>query len=510
MSASPSAGATSFRRNLVANYLGQLYSGAIGLLMVPVYLRHFGAETYGLIGFFGLLQASAQMLDLGLSAAVARETARWRGGQLDTRSFRRVLRVFEWLFWIPGLLLALAIAWQAGGISRQWLAAQQLAPLEVERSLQFIAVAVALRWVATLYRGVLIGLERQLWLNGFLALIATLRFVAAVPVALMLDGSVVAFFAFQVLVSAVELGGLARVSLRAAPAERVRAAGAWRLALPALRFAASAGVATIVWIAVTQVDRLVLSVLLPLAEYGWFTAAVGAAGVIAILTMALAQALAPRLTALAHESSPERLHHTYRQATQLSTALGVPLTFTLLLLPRELLWAWTGDPAFADRYAGVLALYAAGNGFLLVAGLPYCLQYALGRLRLHVIGNLLLGATAIPALLVVAPAYGAVGTGWVWAILNAAWFALWTPVVHRRFAPGLHARWLLRDIGCVAVPAAVLALLLHIAGLPDFRDRWLSVLVIGGVFTALLVASMLATDAAWAALRSRGRRAATR
>ena len=38
-------------RNTSLNYLGQAYALLIGILILPFYLGHLGAEVYGLIGF---------------------------------------------------------------------------------------------------------------------------------------------------------------------------------------------------------------------------------------------------------------------------------------------------------------------------------------------------------------------------------------------------------------------------------------------------------------------------
>ena len=42
--------------------------------------------------------------------------------------------------------------------------------------------------------------------------------------------------------------------------------------------------------------------------------------------------------------------------------------------------------------------------------------------------------------------YGLIGPGFAWLISHAIYFVLWVPVVHQRFAPGLHWAWLSRDV----------------------------------------------------------------
>ncbi len=43
-------------RNITANYISQFYVMLIGILMLPVYIRYIGVETYGLVGFFVMLR----------------------------------------------------------------------------------------------------------------------------------------------------------------------------------------------------------------------------------------------------------------------------------------------------------------------------------------------------------------------------------------------------------------------------------------------------------------------
>ena len=56
----------SLKRNILANYVGQLYVTLIGILLVPMYVKYMGAEAYGLVGFYAMLQAWFMLLDMGL------------------------------------------------------------------------------------------------------------------------------------------------------------------------------------------------------------------------------------------------------------------------------------------------------------------------------------------------------------------------------------------------------------------------------------------------------------
>ena len=88
----------SIKQNLIANYASQLYVMAIGVVMAPVYLSYMGQEAYGLIGFFIVMGAWFQLLDIGLTPTLVRETARFRGGAIGVNNLRSLLRALEIFF----------------------------------------------------------------------------------------------------------------------------------------------------------------------------------------------------------------------------------------------------------------------------------------------------------------------------------------------------------------------------------------------------------------------------
>ena len=84
-------------RNLAANYFGQIWVVLMSVLFIPLYIQYLGIEVYGLIGIYALLQSSLVILDLGLRAALGRETTRYAsGGNGD--SYRDLLRSIELIF----------------------------------------------------------------------------------------------------------------------------------------------------------------------------------------------------------------------------------------------------------------------------------------------------------------------------------------------------------------------------------------------------------------------------
>lgn len=451
----------SIRVNLLANYVGQLYAALIGILLVPLYVEYLGIEAYGLVGFYATLQGWFMLLDAGLTPAIGREAARFNGGAIDALSLRRLLRSLEGIVIAVGTLGATAIALGASLIASSWLRPEQLRQEDVAFAVALMGGTIALRWISGLYRAAIGGLEEIVWLSGFSIVVATLRFVLVIPVLHLVGSTPAHFFGYQLAVAALEVLVLIGRTYRRLPAVQQRVSWCLQPVRDVLPFALSSGIATVVWVLVTQTDKILLSGVIPLTQYAYFSMAVLVASGVTLLTSPISGALVPRLTRLGASGDNAGLMRLYRDATQLAAVLATPLVLVLAFFPEQIILAWTGKPDMAENAASVLTLYAVGNGVLALAALPYYLQVARGDLSLHTAGNVLFLLLYVPSLVIAAKQFGALGAGYAWIAANVLPFLTWLPLVHRRHFQGLHVEWMLRDIASIVWPPTLLALGLH-------------------------------------------------
>lgn len=495
----------SLRLNILANYASQLYVTGVGILILPLYIRHMGAEAYGLVGFFTLLQAWFALLDLGLTPTIGRETARYRGGAMAPLAYRQLFRALSLIFAAIALLGGGALWLLAAPLAQHWLKASELPLEQVVLAVQIMAISVALRWMGGLYRGVIGGCERLVWLSAFNALIGTLRFVAVFASMALFGFTPQVFFTHQLLVALLELLGLLLMSYRLLPARRaLGAAIGWSLrpVRPLLGFALSIAFTSSLWVLVTQTDKLLLSGILPLAEYAHFTLAVLAASGIMVISTPISSAILPRLTRLHAEGRHAAMLKVYREATQFTSVLAGSAAITLALCAEPLLFAWTGDRQLAVSAAPIMRLYALGNGLLTLVAFAYYLQYAQGNLRYHLIGNTLMSALLIPCLVVAALHHGGHGAGVVWLGFNALSLLLWVAYIHHKLEPGLHLGWLGRDVLRILLPALLLPLTVIAIG-TSADSRLGSLALVLGIGLLTLLGALAGTDLARQRLHAR-------
>lgn len=370
----------SLRSNIAAGYASQLYATLIGILLVPLYVRYMGSEAYGLVGFFAMLQAWFNLLDLGLTPTIARESARYQGGAMSALDYRRLYRslnvVFVGIAFAGGSVLFV----MSGAIAQRWLKIGSLPTDDVALALQIMAVSVALRWMGGLYRGVVSGAERLVWLGGFNAFIATLRFVAVLATMWIWGFTPVVFFWHQLGVAALEALALLLKCVALLPAKDPTEGIGWSFKpiRPLIRFSLTIAFTSSVWVLVTQTDKLILSGILPLAEYGYFTVAVLAASGIMVLSGPISTAVMPRMARLYAEANHDEVRRLYDQSAQLVSVVVGSVGVTLIFCPESFLFAWSGNQDMTRAAAPILQLYAAGNCLLALGAFPYYLQYAGG------------------------------------------------------------------------------------------------------------------------------------
>lgn len=174
-------------------------------------------------------------------------------------TYRQLFRALSLIFASIALVGGSGLWLAADSVATQWLKVNDLDMGEVVVAVQVMAISVALRWMGGLYRGVVTGAERLVWLSAFNALIATLRFVAVFATMWLYGFTPFVFFIHQLIVALLEVAGLFVMSSRLILSRcNLESAIGWsfRPVMPVLKFALTIAFTSSVWTLVTQTDKL--------------------------------------------------------------------------------------------------------------------------------------------------------------------------------------------------------------------------------------------------------------
>ncbi len=484
----------SLKRNAVANYLGQGWTALMGLAFVPVYIRYLGIESWGLIGFMSVLQAWLTLLDMGLTPTLSREMARYQGGAHSAQSIRDLLRTLEFVYGGVAIVVIAAVGLAAPWLASHWFKASSIPAATLSQAITMMGLVLAARMAEQVYRGAILGLQSQIWLNGATAVLASLRWAGAAAAIVWGGVGLQGFFLWQGMVSLASVVVLSRHTYHLLPTASRRAHFDTMALVAVRRFAGGMAVTTLLSLLLTQVDKLLLSRLVSLEAFGYYSLAASAAAALSFLISPVVTAVGPRMTELVTAQEHAQVTETYHRASQWLAVMLVPPALVLAAFAEPLLWVWTLNPEVAQRAAPLLSVMAVGTLLNGLMNVPYTAQLAHGWPGLAVRTNIVAVLALVPAILWAVPRYGAIAAAWVWVTLNLGLLLIAIPAMHRHLFKGQMARWY-REAVLMPLGAGMLAVVAMRCVLPQSADWLFEVMLLVATGCVVTIAVLVSTPA---------------
>jgi O-antigen/teichoic acid export membrane protein len=435
------------KKNIAANFGGGVWTGLMNLVFVPLYIHFLGIEAYGLIGIFATLLGMFALLDMGLSSTLNREMARLAVQTGKAREMRDLVRTLEIPYWLAGLLICVSVIGLSPFIAYHWVKAEHLTPQTVQTAIMIMGLAVAFQWPMSFYSGGLMGLQRQVLLNVINAVMATFRGLGAVLILWLVSPTVLAFFLWQIVVSVAQTGLTVFFLWRSLP--HIPEAPRFRLELlrNIWRFAAGMTGIVVTSIILTQTDKIILSRMLSLKVFGYYTLAGVVAMSLCRFVAPIFSATYPRLTNLVALGDKDGIVSLYHKSAQLMSVLILPAALVVALFSKELLLLWTRSPETVAHTYMLVSILVMGTAIWGLINIPYALQLAYGWTRLNFYVNVVSVLLLVPLIIVLTKWYGAVGAASVWVVLNIGYIIFSVQIMHRRLLPTEKWRWYVEDVG---------------------------------------------------------------
>jgi len=436
-----------FKLDLAANFAGVGWSFLMQIACIPLYLRFLEIEAYGLIGFYLMLQAILQVVDLGLSPTMNREMARYSVQPEKAAEARDLVRTLEAGYWLIGIAIGAVILAAAPAIAADWIKPSAIPVRDIQHTVMLMGVLAVFQWPVSFYQGGLMGLGRQVLYNGLSISLGTLANGGAVLILWRVSPTIQAFFLWLVAVNAAKAVLLAICLWKSLPPATCSPQFDLRRVRNIWRFAAGMSGITACALILTQSDKVILSKLFNLKLFGYYTLA-GMFGVGLSMTVgSVFNTVFPRFSALVAAGNEEALKHLYHRCTQLMAVLILPLAAVLALFSTDILQFWTRNTEVARNAGPIASVLVVGTAINGLMNLPYALQLANGWTSLNLWLSIFLTLTLVPAIWFMATHYGPVGAASVWIALNCCSMAISVPLMHRRLLKGEMVRWFTEDVG---------------------------------------------------------------
>ncbi len=433
--------------NLLANFAGQGWSAIMGLAFIPIYIRLMGIEAYGLIGFYLTLQGVLQILDFGLSPTMNREMARYSVQPERATEARDFVRTLEVGYWALGVGIGLVIWFIAPFIATHWIKASELPIDIILQALRLMGVLSALQWPLSFYQGGLMGLQRQAAFNTLQIASSTLSNGGVILILWLVSPTIIAFLTWQIMVNALRVSLITVLLWRNLPRGPGQARFRPSLFQNSWRFAAGMSGITVLSLILTQLDKVLLSRLLTLKFFGYYTLAGIIANSLLTLVGPIFNTLFPQFSALVTVGDEAALKRLYHRSAQLLAVLILPAAAILFFFSFDILQIWTSNVETAYNTAPLVSLLVIGTALNGIQNVPYALQLAYGWTKIGLYMNSIALIPLILAISIMTARFGAIGAATVWVTLNVIYMLISIPIMHQRYLKGEARRWYLEDVG---------------------------------------------------------------
>jgi len=299
----------------------------------------------------------------------------------------------------------------------------------------------------TLYFNGLLGLQKHVTLNCIIIAAVIVRSVGAVLVLWLIEPSTEAFFIWVAIVSFVQLIVLRIYLVYLLPDAGKLKGEIFKQNLKVWKFAAGmTGISFMAFI-LTQLDKIVLSKMLTLEMFGFYSIAWVVASGLYYISNPFYSTLFPKFSQLVKVGDSQSEVDLYHKSSQTLAVILIPIAMFIVFYSFEILELWTNDSQIAENVNYILKLLTIGAVLNALLHVPYALQFAHGWTNLALILNAVGVILIFPFLIMAVNAYSSIGAAMTWAFANLFLLLAGMFLMHKRILKNELKFWCIVDNG---------------------------------------------------------------
>lgn len=432
------------KRNFISNLIGTNAIALVQLVVTPVYLNYLGKEAFGLIGVFITLSNIAILLDMGLSSASSREIARLTASEHTLVEVRSTVRTLELIYYVVATLFILITIPLVSLFATDWLNIELLPTKEVIYAVELMLIQLAFQFPLAFCGSGFIGLQRQVLFNIINTTLVSIKLIGAVFVIQYSNHKIIDFFIWQLGITILQFLVIRTVLWYILPA------GKAKFQIEILKrlwqYASTQYIATLLSVCLSQVDKVILSRLLSLSDFGFYMIAWSLASSLNRLASPVATAWLPSLTQLATKKDYKKLANIYITSAKLTSILILSSGIIMAAYPSKVIFIYLGEIAYPKELPYVLSILAVSFILNGLVNTSQTLALAIGKPIFLVWQNAVGVFITLPLCIYFSEYYGLLGGGVSWLIANLISFIFFTPKIHEAVLKEINTAFFLRTI----------------------------------------------------------------
>jgi O-antigen/teichoic acid export membrane protein len=460
---------TRLTKNIIYNVAGQGLVLILSLIAVRFIFRRLGDDVFGIIVFnLVLTGVLVSALELGISATIVREVSSYFDN--DRHYVTALIGTASLLYWGLGLVLVVVIWLTAPLLVTHWVNLKSLDPGTAAALLRILSGTAMVALPKTLYVSIFRG--RQLMgLNNAIDVGTSIVQQAGILLLLLGGGRVYAVAAW-ISTSAI-LGIIAYIVVAARLVS-------WRTLMPTfsldvvrrtIGFTGHMMVISVLSLVHSQTAQVIVSKLLPIAEFGFYGFASSTVNRATFVTTAVSQAAFPSFASLFAARDRPGLLRQYRKLQDLACYGTLPL-FTGICFAAVPVYAYVFNAGVAQRLLLPTALLALGTWMNATIGIPYVLSLAMGKPQIAARLNTFALIVVLPVTTLLIFRFGIVGAASYVVVYHLFAYAYFVPRICRLCLQSPPTSWYLDVLTVVGlgtltyVPAWLALSLTNLSSVP--------------------------------------------
>ena len=434
----------SVKSNIIANYIGQATIGILSFIFVPIYIKYLGVEAYGLVGMFAVLQIALNIFDAGIVPLLSREMSCFTGKERTLQYSRNLLRTMEILCICLGVIFSVVLYSVSDFLSTNWFNAENIASPLISEAIKIAVIVISLRALEDIYKGTLIGLQKQISLNVICVSGAILRSVGVIYVLKYIEASLRIFYFWQLFSSIITVIGLIYCSYKELDGMPGKAQFSLNILKSNLKFSIGSIIHSMILFFHNQSDKIIISKFFSLSEVGYYTLASNVANVLLMIATPLTQAFYPKILTLISEKKDSEASEKFHCCGQFLVLLCGISALTLVFYGNVILGYWLQDMELALKAMPYLRVLAISIFFTAINSIIVYLPYISGQPIINAKISSLSLIFILIATLPLTNQFGCIGTSYGNLIQNLVIF-LFFPIAFNCCMKQEQKRWFFKD-----------------------------------------------------------------
>ena len=396
-------------RNAAWNVGGFLFSLAITLITIPIFISLLGDNNYGLFVLFQSIMAGFNLMGLGVGPATVKYVAESIGRENyeDANQFINTTLCFNLLIGIIGAIL---IALLAGPMAQKVFKI----PVECQMIAQKCFYWVAVGWFISQIAGTLSGIPMAFQNFKIAAIGSALSsgLIAILGLAVLYVGgnlvNLIQANAAAIAISTIGWYFFARIVF---PELKIRIGIDWKLFKKTISYGSWQTLAGLGGMMYHWMDRVIIGIFLPPAAIGYYNVPVAVCSRAHTGLAQIGTVFFPLISYLQGKNDKERIYKYFINGSWVIGLFSAVGYVPLALFGKSCLGFWI-SPEFAEKSSQLFIIIILAHMVLSTSVIRYNFLAGIGKPSWIVLGALLSGSIGLLSMVVLIPQFGLMGAGW--------------------------------------------------------------------------------------------------